>query len=394
MRILLVNQTARVHTGGTHRMVVESSEWLQRAGHEVAVACWDGQPGEVSCPVLPLPATEAIEPMRLAMQKTVSAFRPEVIQLHLTENDYFFSEVGKLVPACRFIHDQAWFCSGGDRMSGNYTPCHRPHGWSCLFWHYAQRCGGKDPRGNWERWNFVGRKQALKVAGGIRIQVASDFMRRGLLENGYPAERIDVLPLFANLPTTTAVTEPGLMVAACRLVKSKGMAHLIQAVANLKNQPCRLAIAGEGPQRKELEGLAASLGLNERVTFLGEISPAALDNWYARASLVVSPTLRQEPFGLIGAEAMAHGKPVVAYIGGATEEWLADGETGIMVRERSPQALSRALESLLSQPERARQMGVQARARWERFRPETYVKLAALSFEKCRTEFQHEPNVS
>lgn len=388
MRILLVNQTARVHTGGTHRMVVESCEWLLKTGHTVAVACWDGQPGEVECAVHALPASDSASTMCEVFQKVLSDFKPDVVQLHLTENDFFISEVGGLVPTSRFLHDQAWFCSSGDRMTGNFNACHREHGLSCLFWHYAQRCGGKDPRGNWARWQLVGRKQSLRGAAGIRLQVASQFMRRGLLENGYDAERIDVIPLFANESNVVENVEPGLIVTACRLVKSKGVHILIEALADIFHLPWKLAIAGDGPKADELKALAAHYGLTDRIQFLGEISPAALDTWYARAAIIVTSTLRPEPFGLIGPEAMAHGKPVVAFAGGATEEWLVHGETGLLVSDRTSESLAHGLQELLEKPDKARQMGRIARARWEQYRPDHYVERVISSFERCIREFK------
>lgn len=373
-------------------MVVESSEWLQRTGHVVAVACWDDGPREVSCPVYALPATDSVSAMGAAMQDVVRQFSPDIVQLHLTENDYFLAEVGRLAPTCRFLHDQAWFCSGGDRMAGDYTACHRPHGFGCLFWHYAQRCGGKDPRGNWSRWRLVEKKQSLKQAACIRIQVASEFMRRGLIENGYDSKRIDVVPLFARGADKSAAMEPGLVLAACRLVKSKGMDYLIGALAQIKDVRWRLAVAGEGPERGQLQARVDELGVAGQVQFLSELSPLALDDWYARAQIVASPTLRQEPFGLVGLEAMAHGKPVVAYAGGATEEWLVDGETGIVVRERTASALAVALARLLNDGEMAKRCGEKARLRWARFTPEQYVHKVSASFQQCIDEFrQYQP---
>ncbi|MHB8519795.1 MAG: glycosyltransferase family 4 protein [Limisphaerales bacterium] len=383
MRILLVNETARAHTGGLNRMVVESADWLRRAGHDVALGFWDGGPSEVAAPVFSLPHTDSTAEMRAAVERVRNEFRPEVAQLHLAHNPYFLEEIAHDLPTCRFLHDQSWFCSAGDRMTGGFMPCHRPQGVSCLFWHYAQRCGGKNPLGNWQRWKRVQAQRAVKKNPAFRVQVASEFMRVGLRENGYPDEQIDVIPLFATAPQQPAAIEPGLMLAACRLVKSKGIDVLLRAVQTLPLADWRLNVAGDGPERTRLERLSEQLGLADRVKFLGELAARELDVWYARTALVVSPVLRPEPFGLIGLEAMAHGKPVIAFAGGATEEWLADGKTGIVVRHRSPAALSAAIAELLRQPQVCRSMGGQARRRWEDYRPEVFVRRMVASLERC-----------
>src|SRR5206468_2677875 len=91
-------------------------------------------------------------------------------------------------------------------------------------------CGGKSPVGNWQRWMKVQHRQSLRQIPHLRIQVASEFMKQGLLENGYAEEQIDVIPLFAKRPRAILESEPGLMLVASRLVKGKGVEFLISAL--------------------------------------------------------------------------------------------------------------------------------------------------------------------
>jgi glycosyltransferase involved in cell wall biosynthesis len=304
MRILLVNHTARAHTGGLNRIVVETCGLLVSARHSVALAFNDGGASEVACPTFALPADDAPDAaMRAAFEDVLQKFQPEVVQLHGADHAFFRTEIARRVPTCRFIHDQSLFCSGGDRMSGDFAPCHRAHGTACLALHYATRCGGKNPFGNWERWRRVQRRCEMKNEPRLRLQVASEFMRRGLLENGYDAERIDVVPLFAIPPNTPPQTEPDLLLVASRLVKAKGVHLLLRALATIADAPWRLVVAGTGPEFSALQNLAHELALRERVRFTGELTPRELDAWYARAAIVVSPVLRPEPFGLVGIRA-------------------------------------------------------------------------------------------
>lgn len=384
MRILLVNHTARPHTGGLNRMVVETCALLHTAGHDVALAYDDGGPATVPCAVFSLPpATAAHAEMRAAVVRLIKEFRPEVLQLHTAYHPFFRAEIAALAPTCRFIHDQSLFCSGGDRMTGAFAPCQRPHGLACLVWHYAQGCGGKNPLGNLARWRRVQGWCEMKTARALRLQVASEFMRRGLLENGYATERIDVLPLFALPPTVASAPEPGLLLVASRLVKGKGVQVLIESLGMLRDVAWRLVVAGTGPQLGELRATVTRLGLAARVEFVGELAPRELDAWYARASVVVSPVVRPEPFGLVGVEAMARGKPVVAFAGGATEEWLTDGETGLVVREHTAAALAEALRRILGEAELRERCGQRALARSRAFAPERFVEGLVASFRRC-----------
>jgi glycosyltransferase involved in cell wall biosynthesis len=129
------------------------------------------------------------------------------------------------------------------------------------------------------------------------------------------------------------------------------------------------------------------LGVEDRVAFPGELHPAEVDRWYARAQLVAFPVLREEPFGLVGVEALAHGKPIVAFAGGAVEEWLWPGETGLQVTEKTPAALGTALSTLLRDPDRCAAMGRAARVRYAAFTRDAYLDRLLTHFHQVRAQF-------
>lgn len=383
MRLLLLNDSARPHNGGMNRVVVETCDWLARAGHEVGLAYQDDGPVAVQCPVFALSQGGAPGDLAQLVQK----FRPDVVQIHYVRRPALLEEAAALGPTCVFLHDQTWFCPSGDRMDRTCQPCHRPHGAGCLFWNYAQGCGGKNPVGNWQRWRRTEKLAVLKRLPKVRLQVASGFMTQGLRENGYDPARMDVIPLFAQPPAIVGAIEPGLLLLPSRLAPGKGVDLALQAVARLGGLNWQLVIAGEGNQRADLQTLANALGIAERVRFLGEVRPSDLDSWYEKAHVVLFPVMRREPFGLIGVEALAHGRPIVAFRGGAVEEWLVDGETGFGVDERTPAAFAAALQRLLSDVDRCRAMGEAARRHYDRFHPAAYVERLVEAFR--RTQERH-----
>ncbi|MBN9691969.1 MAG: glycosyltransferase family 4 protein [Verrucomicrobia bacterium] len=380
VRVLLINDSARPHNGGMNRVVVETCDWLARAGHTVGLVYQDEGPVEVTCPTFALPEGGTPE----AFRAQVESFQPDVIQIHYVRRPGLLTEAAALRPSCVFLHDQTWFCPSGDRMDRWFNPCHRPHSAQCLFWNYAQGCGGKHPVGNWQRWRRTEALSVLKTLDRVRLQVASRFMQQGLEENGYQTSRVDLVPLFADPPVVPAQTEPGLLLLPSRLAPGKGVDLALRAMAGLKDVPWKLVIAGHGNQRGELQRESAALGLTDRVTFLGEISPTELHGWYARAQLVLFPVIRREPFGLIGVEAMAHGRPIVAFQGGAVDEWLTPGVTGLGVVERTPAAFGAAVRTLLTAPERCREMGTAARQHYAQFHPTAYVERLLESFRRTQ----------
>jgi mannosyltransferase len=111
-----------------------------------------------------------------------------------------------------------------------------------------------------------------------------------------------------------------------------------------------------------LEARVRAAGLAERVRFLGELPMAELPRWYQRISIYAF-TSRNEGFGLTLIEAMAAGAALVAARAGAAETVVVDGETGVLVPTGDAAALAAALEPLMRDPERARQMAEKARAR-------------------------------
>ena len=184
-----------------------------------------------------------------------------------------------------------------------------------------------------------------------------------------------------------APTELGLVVLPSRLVHHKGVRVLIEALKLIRDVPWRLVVPGDGPDRPALEALIRRLGLSERVSLPGELHPQVVGGWYARAQVVAFPVLREEPYGLVGVEALAYGKPIVAFAGGAVDEWLWPGETGLKVTEKTSTALAAALGELLRDPKRCETMGVAARRRYPQFTQEAYLDRVMVSLEKVRSGY-------
>ena len=149
-----------------------------------------------------------------------------------------------------------------------------------------------------------------------------------------------------------------------RLDPVKDQAGLIRAfAATTASRPSVLLIVGDGPLRPELDALRRELGLGERVRLLGERQD--IPHVLQALDCFVLPSVGE---GISNAilEAMATALPVVATRVGGNVELVEDGETGLLVQVRQPEALVRALDCYLGDPAIARKHGAAARARAER----------------------------
>jgi glycosyltransferase involved in cell wall biosynthesis/peptidoglycan/xylan/chitin deacetylase (PgdA/CDA1 family) len=140
-----------------------------------------------------------------------------------------------------------------------------------------------------------------------------------------------------------------LLVTVRRLELRMGLEELLRAVAELvRAQPVRLAVIGDGSLRPQLERVARRLKLTDSVSFLGRVADDELPDWYRAADLFVLPTVAYEGFGLVTAEALASGTPVVGTAIGATPELLEPLDERLLVAEATPAALADGIRSGLA----------------------------------------------
>ncbi len=149
------------------------------------------------------------------------------------------------------------------------------------------------------------------------------------------------------------------------LVPHKGVEIALEA-ARLSGS--RIVLVGSGPARADLEARFSDV-----CEFRGRVTDRELERLYAGATAIVVPTI--EEFGIVAVEAQAAGRPVVAPREGGASETVVDGETGLLLDERTPAVFAEAM----SDGEFARFSPAAARANASRFSPEAFrAQLAAL----------------
>jgi glycosyltransferase involved in cell wall biosynthesis len=188
--------------------------------------------------------------------------------------------------------------------------------------------------------------------------------------SGLPAERYTVIhngiaveeyfrddQARGRLRAQWGVAEDRVLVAYVgRLDRQKGLDTLVSAMAHLaaRGHPMELVIAGEGPQRRLVENFVAHGEGGARARFLGFTSDVR--GVLSAADVLVMPS-RWEGFGLVAAEAMAAGLPIIATRVPALMEVLEDGRTAILTDREDSVGLSEALERLAADAQLRKQLG-------------------------------------
>ncbi len=177
-----------------------------------------------------------------------------------------------------------------------------------------------------------------------------------------------VIPYGINMPSPReygpSPPGPRQILAIGRLIERKGHVYLVQALAELikRRDDVRLTILGRGSERARLESLIHELDLADKVQLLDYVSDEELAELYRRCDILVQPSITDsggdfEGLGMVLLEAMSYQKPVVATKVGGILDIVRHHETGVLVEERDPQALAQAIEAVLTDENRARELG-------------------------------------
>jgi len=184
--------------------------------------------------------------------------------------------------------------------------------------------------------NYLLHRQELARSGDLFICI-SNFIRDHLLTMGFPEEKLltHYIGVDTDLFKPKQNTSEKIIVNIGRLTEKKGTCYLLQAFAMLdkKHNDTKLIIIGDGPLKQELQTLASTLQISDRVQFLGFRTQQNVLHWLQQASVFCLPTL-SEGLGLVLLEAASCEVPVVASRVGGTAEAIKDNETGFLVPEK------------------------------------------------------------
>jgi len=322
MRILQLHTRYR-EAGGEDRVVAAEAELLRSAGYDVEQVIADNpsSPAQTATALLRSPWNPR---SWRAVERAVARFKPDVAHVHNTWYALSPSVIDGLraldVPTVMTVHNYRLMCVNG-MLLRNGGPC--------------EDCVGRSP---WPGVRHRCYRSSALASGAAAATIAlsrrretwrrgvdlylapTEFTRARLLAAGFPADRLLVKPHFVDDPgpRPAAPSRSRTFLNVGRLSPDKGLHPLLDAWAALEDREMELVCIGDGPLRDELVRRQVP-----RVRFVGPLQPVEVRAWMLRARGLVAWSTAYETFGLVVAEAMAAGLPVIVPPGGALAEVAA-----------------------------------------------------------------------
>lgn len=363
MKILFVNNL-RGYYGGVEQIVADYGRGLNRRGHECYLAYGkDGHDPEdyekffaetYACAQL------GYRDQGYPISEIIGIVSPDVVFVHKVDQlPPGLVEVNTPFHTVLMVHDHDLWCPKG---TGYYTlsrrTCRVAAGLPCyLDGAFLKRSdGGPFP---FKLQSIQAKINNMRRSHNFdTILVLSEFLKRQLIINGFPLEKIRISNPVVDQgnPNPKSLPKAPRVLFVGSLIRGKGVDLLLRALA-IVSCPFKLDIVGTGKSEGELRALSSKLQLDERVNFVGWVPHDEVQGYYLRARVVTIPSCWPEPFGLTGQEAMRCARPVVAFGVGGIPDWCDDGKTGFTVPEQDIAALAAALERLLTDFELAQEMG-------------------------------------
>ena len=362
MKIVQLFNEQRSIFGGETTAISNTVEVLRRHGHQVTLAVrssreiGDNLFRKAHAALSGMYSFSAIS----EIGRIVEREQPDVIHAHgvypMWSPSIFRACRSLKVPTVLHVHCHYLTCPNWYHLRGGKV-CNL-----CLggneHWCVLKNCRNSYPESAaYALRSAVARKLGLFTKEVGSFIAVSHFLRQRLVDGGYPADRIRVIPnAVLNVPELQA-PDPATRryIGFCgRLSAEKGAQVLIEA-ARRTGLPVR--IAGEGPMRAELQQAAP-----DSVTFLGYLRGDSLTEFYRGCRFVVVPSLSYEGLPLAAAEAMTHGLPAIGSRIGALPEVITENQTGLLFEPGNVNELASLMSRLWQHPELCQQFGNAASA--------------------------------
>ena len=303
MRVLHLADRASARGGADWHLLSVLAE-LSR-DHEVTLAAGrtDGT-ARLPCPLVVVPGLDARAAAPADVDGVVRAFDPDVIHLHNVMNPSVLEWAGQH-RAVVTVQDHRVFCPGRGKWTAGGEICT-----SSFDKTTCAPCFDDDAY--FDRIHALTRAR-LDALRALEIVVLSEYMAGELAAAGLARRRIHVIPPFVHgLDPSAGPDGPPCVLFVGRLVEPKGVLDAL-AAWRAAGIDLPFVAAGTGKLRAPLEAAGCEV--------LGWVPHDGLSAVYRRGAVVVMPSRWQEPFGIVGLEALSLGVPVAAWDSGGVREW-------------------------------------------------------------------------
>jgi glycosyltransferase involved in cell wall biosynthesis len=366
MRVCLVNALFHPFSGGIEKHMYELSRELVRLGVDVTV---------VTGRINDLPKREDMDGVDVRRVPCKAVRVPLLYPPPLVLSPLFYFHLGRLDEELNFdlihLHNRFFIdfnlASAYARIKNKpfVMTAHNPRPK-----HVASAAGALGVAYDWliGRWPFILADRVIAVSEWTKQDIAKYGVDRSKIEtihNGINVE--SYRPRAGGSAREKYGVRGNMLLFVGRMVPQKGVSYLLEAMPRvLRRHPgTKLVLVGRGSLCDGLRRHAAKLGLDGSAVFSGFVDEDELKDAYGACDLFVLPST-VEPFGIVVAEAMASGKPVVCTDSGGVREIVDDGASGFVVPPRSPEALADKINALLSDARLRADMGLKGREAAER----------------------------
>ena len=221
------------------------------------------------------------------------------------------------------------------------------------------------------------------------ILITDELRDHAINEYGFPPERINIINYGMDLSPFQRVSPKAknnirrelligphapVISLVGRVNRDKGQLEMITAMRTVvKTHPtAKLFIVGDGPAMNECREKVDTLQLTEAVLFLGQRND--ITEILSASDLITVPSMWHEGFGFVALEAIAAGRPVVAFNSGGLRNTVIHSKTGLLVKQGDVEGLAKAVTELLGDPARMKSMGEEGRKHAEKFSIHHHIK--------------------
>ena len=216
---------------------------------------------------------------------------------------------------------------------------------------------------------------------------ASTPLTKKLVEQmGIPCHLVRIGLDIATFHPKKTYTKTNRILSVSRLGFEKKIDIVLRAMAQLQNPELKLTIVGDGPAKKMLRDTTKKLGLQNQVTFTGQVPRENLQKYFETHDFFVNAS-DTETFGYVTAEAMAGGLPIVGVKSQGTGELVKNGKNGFLAEPNNPESFAKAIQKMLAVPN-YQQIGNASVQMVEAYSPENSAKEHLALYQKLIRQSQ------
>jgi len=201
------------------------------------------------------------------------------------------------------------------------------------------------------------------ITANQRILVPSEYVRIQYASNGYPSEKIDVMPLGVNISRRKhqRSKNPNRIIfgAVGSIIWTKGIHVLVKAFTRTQSDNICLQIFGREDLSPDYSREIREMATNDqRIDFMGSFPPDQREEIFEKIDVLVTPSIFPETFSLVAREALLSGKPVIASRVGALAEVIVDRVNGFLFDPENDQELTRIITEIANNPQILNQLNL------------------------------------